>query len=212
MAKCQETLKVSAGEEKWSRVSLLGAFAMLIREEHECRPKAQALSPFTMDMNVSLKVKHLRPWNTWEVQCVQLDSVRVHPRVLSVQSCWISTWFHFYVLAVHEMLCVHSFTFIGINTTVSSGLWLADKWVEVIRYVSYRWLFQGPPKRPLINGKPSLCFRNSSSCCKQILFKEQSDTVILPRVTQEHGISFMHPVSPGHLWSGLAKTKKQRHC
>lgn len=56
MEKCQETLKVTVGEERLSQAGLLGASAMLIREEHECRLKAQALSPFTMDKHFSLKV------------------------------------------------------------------------------------------------------------------------------------------------------------
>lgn len=61
MEKCQETMEGTVGEKRWSRVGLLGASAMLIREEHECRPEAQALSPFTMDKNISLKVKDLCP-------------------------------------------------------------------------------------------------------------------------------------------------------
>lgn len=36
----------AVGEERWGRAGLLGASAMLIREEHECRPKAKTLSPF----------------------------------------------------------------------------------------------------------------------------------------------------------------------
>lgn len=68
MEECQETLEVTVGEDGWSRAGLLGASAMLIREEHECRPKAQVLSPFSMDENISLKVKDLCPW------CVQLES------------------------------------------------------------------------------------------------------------------------------------------
>lgn len=63
MDECQETLKVKGGEVRWGQVGLLGVSAMLIREEHGCRPKVQVLSPFTADRNISLKVKDVCPWS-----------------------------------------------------------------------------------------------------------------------------------------------------
>lgn len=52
MEKCQETLKVSEGEERWRRGGgevepggPLGPSAVLMREEDESRPEAETLSP-----------------------------------------------------------------------------------------------------------------------------------------------------------------------